>query len=127
MDKSSILFGILIVIVIIFIKCNSDNKNKLKKSQNNFITGMWSNDKEEMYLYIDKKQNNNIHNGYVVRSNFANEPIKVKIDNNGDSKIYLHFKGTDCVKKVNNIKINMTDGMMTIQDKDNKELVLKKE
>lgn len=127
MDKSSILLGILIVTVVIFIKCNYDNKNKLKKSQNNFVTGMWSNDKEEMYLYIDKKQNNNIHNGYVVRSNFANEPIKVKIDNNGDSKVQLQFKGTDCVKKVNNIKINMNDGLMTIQDRDDKELVLKKE
>ena len=127
MDISILLIIVLSLIVFIFIRCNHDSKNNLINTQNDFITGMWANDNKETYLYIDKNSKKNIHKGYIVRENFANEPIKVKIDNNGKNKIVLNIKGTDCVKKINNAKINMTNGTMTIHDKDNSELVLKKE
>ena len=70
---------------------------------------------------------NNIHNGYIVKSDFANEPIKVKINNNGKDKPILNISGTDCVKRVNNIKIDMTENTMTIKDNNNTNITLKKE
>lgn len=116
-----------IAVIILFLFYYYNTSCKFTNLRNEFITGMWINDKEELYLYIDKKHKNNIYSGYIVKSSEANDPIKVYIKNQSNNDATLLIDGTDAIKKTNNIKLDIFNNTITIKDKNNNNIILKKE
>lgn len=126
---NTVLVGILVVTVIVFMICNQSNKNSLKHIRKEFLTGMWSRDSDDTYIYIDPKtKNNGWNSGYIVRSDIVNEPIEVKItDLNKPNKVNIQFKGTDSIQSKNVAQIDISKGTLTITDRDDSPLILKKD
>ena len=128
MNLSNCIVIMLVSAIIIFIICNSNSKSTLVNTQNKYITGFWTNDNEETYLYINPDINqDNSHNGYIVRGDSIKEPLRILIENKGENKIKLLVKGTDSLKKKGNVVLDMSKGTMIIQNKDGSDLELKKD
>lgn len=118
---------ILLVFIVIFYIFNKRSCSSLKSIRKEFMSGMWSRESDDTYLYIDPKtQKNGYNNGYIVRSDKVNEPIKIKITAK-DNSVELEFKGTDTVKPLVKPHVDIGKGTITIADKDGSPLVLKKD
>ena len=117
-----IICAFLLVIIIATI-C------KYQQTKNGFIDGMWSNNNEDIFMYIDnQKSKDSWRGGYLVSTKLdINEPFKLKTDIGVMDDLKITTKKSKFLNKNMTSKLNMDKGMIEITSKDGKKFTLYKD
>lgn len=108
-----IILVLLVVITIVTIR-------KFYCTKQHFIEGMWSSNKDDIFMYIDNKVKKDGWRGaYLVSSKSKiNEPFKIKAETGIGDGVKLTTKDSSNLKKKILSKMSISDGTLEIVTKD---------
>ena len=116
-----IIIAILAVIIITVVV-----RHQRLKCQ--FVEGMWSNSKEDMFMYIDDKTKDSWRGGYLVSNKLdINEPFQIKTEVGVLDDIKMSTKKSKFLNKKMDTKLGIGTGMIEITSKDGKKYKLYKD
>ena len=116
------------IIIIIVIVISIIAISKYQDTKGNFINGMWSNNDEDIFMYIDEKSNNGWKGGYLVsQKNNINEQFKIKTEIGISDTVKIKKKKSNFLNKKMISKLKLDDGIIEITSKNNKKYKLFKD
>lgn len=118
---SFVCAAIVVIVIVILVK--------YQKTKSRFVEGMWSNSKNDLYMYIDNKvDDDRWRGGYIVSEKLnVNEPFKLKAKIGVSDNVEIRTMKSNFLKKKMVSKLKLDDGAIEITSKDNKKYKLYKD
>ena len=120
--QTEVCIAIIIAVILVIIVFP-----KFKSEYDDFISGMWSNSKEGIYVYIDDKVKNGTQGGYIVSEDTSiNEPFKMKVGkiNMDTRETNVEINGSTFLAKKFKMKLDLPSGRLQVEKRNGKKIQL---